>query len=154
MKHILFYTLIGVITCGMYSCKCSQKTAKSTVAEVSAPTNDLINTHWKLIEIMGNPVTSESAPNEAFIQFKADGTVSGSLGCNSFSGNYTVTPEALRISFSNLVNTLMMCINMDVETQFSQALNTADNYNLNGNQLVLNRARMAPLARFEAVPLQ
>jgi hypothetical protein len=33
-----------------------------------------------------------------------------------------------------------------------KALNTADNYNVDGQKLVLNRARMAPLARFEAVP--
>ena len=152
MKQILFYALIVVMTCGMYSCKSNQKKAQSDTVEAGAPENALVDTHWRLIEIMGNPVTfPESAPKEAFIQFRADGTVSGSLGCNNFFGEYTVNPEALRISFSKLGNTSMMCINMDVETEFLQVLNTADNYNLNGDQLVLNRARMAPLARFEAV---
>ena len=40
---------------------------------------------------------------------------------------------------------------MDVENAFHEALRTADNYSLDGDRLTLNRARMAPLARFEAV---
>jgi heat shock protein HslJ len=76
--------------------------------------------------------------------------VNGNLGCNSFSGAYSV-PQATRISFSKMVNTQKMCMDMNIETKLLKVLQTADNYNLNGNQLVLNRARMAPLARFEVV---
>jgi heat shock protein HslJ len=150
MKRILFYTIAVVMTCGMSSCKCSQKNAKS---ETEAADN-LTNKRWKLVEIMGRPVTySADDGREAYIQFKSDGTVSGNLGCNTFTGNYAV-PNPLQIGFSNLVNTLKMCLDMEIENELSQALKTADNYNVNGDQLVLNRARMAPLARFEAVYLQ
>jgi heat shock protein HslJ len=38
---------------------------------------------------------------------------------------------------------------MDLENRFLQVINIADNYNLNGNTLTLNKARMAPLARFK-----
>ena len=38
---------------------------------------------------------------------------------------------------------------MSIETEIISVLQIADNYNLNENQLVLNRARTAPLARFE-----
>jgi len=47
----------------------------------------------------------------------------------------------------------MACPDMTIEQGFLKAINSADNYNLvDGQKLVLNRARMAPLARFEAVP--
>jgi hypothetical protein len=42
---------------------------------------------------------------------------------------------------------------MDVEEAFHEVLRAVDNYSLDGKRLTLNRARMAPLARFEAVYL-
>jgi heat shock protein HslJ len=117
-----------------------------TKTKAVSASDGLINKYWKLVEIMGRPVTA----SEAYIQFKVDGTVNGNLGCNTFNGNYT-TPQELRIRFSNLTNTLKMCIDMRIENDLTEALKTADSYNLNDNQLILNRARMAPLARFEAV---
>ena len=153
MKPFLFYAMAIVLMSGMYSCKCSQKDAKQDNTKVTA-TDDLTNKRWKLVEIMGRPITySAEDAREAYIQFKADGTVSGNLGCNTFSGNYSI-PNPLQIRFSNLVNTLKMCIDMEIENGLSKALQTADNYNVDGDRLVLNRARMAPLARFEAVYLQ
>jgi heat shock protein HslJ len=77
-----------------------------------------------------------------------DGTVSGNLGCNSFTGSFTLQ-EGNRITFSKLVNTQIMCLDMSIETEIVRVLQNADNYNLNEDKLVLNRARMAPLARFE-----
>ena len=154
MKSILFYAMAIVLVSGMHSCKCSQKDAKQENAKVSSASDDLTNKRWRLVEIMGRPVTySAEDGREAYIQFKADGTVSGNLGCNTFTGNYSI-PNPLQIRFSNLVNTLKMCIDMQIENDLSKALQTADNYNLNGDKLVLNRARMAPLARFEAVYLK
>jgi heat shock protein HslJ len=43
---------------------------------------------------------------------------------------------------------------MEVETAFHDVLKMVDNYSLSGDRLTLNRARMAPLARFEAVHLR
>ncbi|MDR0543062.1 MAG: META domain-containing protein [Dysgonamonadaceae bacterium] len=106
----------------------------------------LTDKYWKLVEIMGRPVTS----SEAHIQFKTNGTVNGSLGCNTFNGNYT-RPQDLRIRFSNLTNTLKMCVDISIENDLKQVLQQTDSYYLNGDQLILNRARMAPLARFEAI---
>jgi heat shock protein HslJ len=59
-----------------------------------------------------------------------------------------------RIKFSKMAATMMACPDMEVEREFLQVLETADNYNLIGDTLVLNRARMAPLARFENVFLK
>jgi len=43
---------------------------------------------------------------------------------------------------------------METEREFLQVLETADSYFLKGDTLMLNRARMAPLARFENVFLK
>jgi len=142
------------MTCGMYSCKSSKQDVKPEVQTASVA-GELTNKRWQLVEIMGRPVTYSSEDNRiAYIQFRADGTVSGSLSCNTFTGNYTANPEILQIRFSNLVNTLKMCLDMEIENELSKVLQNADNYNVNGDKLTLNRARMAPLARFEAVYLR
>jgi heat shock protein HslJ len=49
------------------------------------------------------------------------------------------------------MTTMMACENMDVESGLNKALVAADNYTIKGDILSLNKARMAPLARFQAV---
>jgi heat shock protein HslJ len=43
---------------------------------------------------------------------------------------------------------------MEKETSFMEALQKADNYAIEGKILSLNKVRMAPLAKFEAVYLK
>jgi heat shock protein HslJ len=60
-----------------------------------------------------------------------------------------------RVLFSQIVSTEMACMEgMETETQFLEVLNSVDSYDVTGDRLVLNKARMAPLARFEAVYMQ
>ncbi|MDR3226342.1 MAG: META domain-containing protein [Prevotellaceae bacterium] len=126
---------------------------------VLAKTNqELINKYWKLVEIHGNPVVMKSETTKApHIIFKEeDNRVSGHLGCNSFAGTFQLK-QGNRIVFSNLVSTKRMCLDgesMEIEKQMSEVLNTADSYSISGNTLILNRARMSPLAKFEAVYMQ
>ena len=84
----------------------------------------------------------------------ADGRAKGFGGCNTFSSSYQLDEEKLRLRFERIVSTLMACApGGDVEKDFHEVLRTVDNYSLDGDRLTLNRARMAPLARFEAVYL-
>lgn len=53
-----------------------------------------------------------------------------------------------------MASTMMACPNMEEEREFLQVLESADNYNLVGDILELNKARMALLARFENVFLK
>ena len=141
------FLLMAVIICTFSACKNTKETAnnaevKNGLTKVEVK-NGLTDKYWKLVELNG--VTVEST---AHIIFKPDGTVSGSLGCNNFNGVYT-QQQGNRIKFDNLVNTQKMCLDMRVEDEFKRVLQIADNYNLTDKQFVLNRARMAPLARFE-----
>jgi heat shock protein HslJ len=49
------------------------------------------------------------------------------------------------------MSTKMFCDQMEVENGFNEALIAADNFTVSGDNLSLNKARMAPLARFKAV---
>ena len=149
MKKIVFFAATAMIVLGMTACNCSKK-QKTEATEVSKSTESmgLTNQHWKLTELIGK--TIENQTPEAYIVFNDDGTVNGCLGCNRFNGTYTLQ-EGNRIRFSELANTQMMCLNMDVETELRKVLQTVDNYYLSEGKLILNRARMAPLAHFEAV---
>jgi len=105
----------------------------------------LVGKRWRLVELNGKPVNKK----DAFITFDANSNkVSGNFGCNNFTGTFNLR-TGNRIEFSQTVNTLKMCLDMEVEDGFKKALNMADNYNVSENRLGLNRARMAPLARFE-----
>lgn len=104
-------------------------------------------THWILIELRGKKIEDSGA----FVTFKNDNNiVHGNGGCNSFSGTYELK-EGNRILLSKMAATLMACTSMEVENTFLPILEMADNYSLNGETMTLNKARMAPLARFEAV---
>ncbi len=105
---------------------------------------------WKLIELRGRPVETE---RDAVLMLQAEGSVaSGNSSCNSFSGNYAIK-NGQRISFGqNIAATKMACPDMSTELAFLEVLRAVDNYSLSDDgELSLNRARMAPLARFEVV---
>lgn len=121
---------------------------KYTLPKVS----NVVEKYWKLIEINGKEVVpAEHQVKEANMILRiGENRVNGNGGCNSFNGTYVIR-NGNRISFSPMASTMMACMNMDIESQFFKALEMVDNYAVKGDTLSLNRARMAPLARFVAV---
>ena len=122
----------------------------TTAAPVASPaTGSLTGRSWQLVELNGQPVPASA--RMPYITFsESDHRVSGNSGCNGFGGSYE--SEGLRIRFKEVMHTMMACMQgMDTETGFMNVLDTADNYSLSGDTLTLNKARMAPLARFTAV---
>jgi heat shock protein HslJ len=59
-----------------------------------------------------------------------------------------------KITLSQGISTLMACPASEIETQFLRMMTMADNYTVSGDVLILNKARMAPLARFKSVVMQ
>lgn len=115
--------------------------------------NSVTGKYWKLVELNGQPVPS--LKREPYLILRAeDGRMHGVGGCNSFTGSYELDETRQRISFDQIAATMMACASgMQIETAFHEVLRSVDNYSLHGDHLTLNRARMAPLARFEAVYL-
>ncbi|WP_140985222.1 META domain-containing protein [Asticcacaulis tiandongensis] len=148
MKSVLFaISCAGFLALGACA---TDGSASST----EPPTANIKGTYWKLVELNGQPV--KALEREPHLILKAEGNrVSGFGGCNGFSGGYELNEETLRVRFVGVASTLMACAEgMEVEQGLHEALRTADNYSLNGNNLSLNKARMTPLARFEAVYLK
>ena len=111
--------------------------------------NELVGKKWKLIELNGKSVNTGSLMKEPFLYFNPfDSRVNGNGGCNNLFGEYKV--EGLRLSFSKMAMTRMACQNMEIEDQLNKVLNTVDNYTVVDGVLSLNKARMAPLAKFVA----
>lgn len=141
-KPVIFLAAIVLLA----ACSTRKEQAKQSSAE--AP---LVGTYWKLVEIMGNPVDT-GLNSEPFIQFDAENNLVGaSGGCNSMGGTYDLQANN-RLSFSEMISTMMACQNMEVEAALADVLGRTDSYAIQGDTLSLFRARMSPLARFVAVP--
>jgi len=106
----------------------------------------LVGKTWKLAQLGLSPYEGQPAT----ITFsETDNKINGNLSCNIFSGAYELKIGD-RIKFSKLATTLKMCANMDTENNLKKVFETADSYTVTENELILNRARMAPLAKFVA----
>lgn len=141
-KMFSVFLIFGII---LSSCSSSKKT--TVIAD------PLTDNEWRLTELMGKtiPAVAESMNNITLKFAKEEKRVSGFSGCNNYNGSYSV-PSELRISFAQMISTMKACpSNMDLEAEYLKMLAGVDNYTINGNVLSLNKARMAPLARFEAV---
>ncbi len=80
------------------------------------------------------------ADTELTVTFAEDGTVSGSSGCNTFTGEYKLEGDALTVG--PLASTMMACEQpaMDQETQFLAALQTPTTVETSGTTVTLRDA--------------
>jgi heat shock protein HslJ len=89
---------------------------------------------------------------EITAQFQ-NGTVGGSSGCNSYSGDYTISGNALTIGALSI--TLMYCTMpngvMAQEGDYIAALKSVTSYRINGNTLIMTNAAGDVVLVFTAV---
>jgi putative lipoprotein len=122
---------------------------KIIVSKVAAPKPDvtLTNTYWKAISFNGETV--EVKTKEPFIQFKANGTTHGFLGCNNFTGSYEVSEQTL--TFKSLASTQKICIEqMNIETTMAAVLGTASEFAIDGETLTMKNAAGEATVIFQA----
>ncbi len=116
-------------------------------------TADITEKYWKLKTLNGQPVTmAKNQEREIYFMLKTDeNRVTGFSGCNTFGGTYTLE-KGNRIHFDQMLSTMRACPDVEVnESEFLKVFELADNYTINGDTLLLNVGRRAPLAVFEAV---
>ncbi len=105
---------------------------------------------WNLIELMGKPIEVNQKSTGVFMELHThDSRIVGNTGCNNFFGQYQLLGMG-RIHFGKIGATLMACPDMTAEESFLITLEQADNYTLVNGLLTLNKAKMAPLARFKS----
>ena len=110
----------------------------------------LIGTNWTLDSIYsGDAVSSVISGTAITAVFDHEGRVSGSTGCNRYSGSYTVAETSL--SISSLGSTKMACQGpgiMQQESTYLASLSTAAGFTISGNRLSLADERGATLLSF------
>ena len=146
----VFILFIG-ISMALTGCKSRKNPTAETNQSPMETEANIIEKKWQLIELAGAPVTETINGKIPFIQLsEEENRYSASAGCNGLGGTFTLENNG-RIKFSQGMSTMMACEHMEIETGFKKVLEQADNYTIKGDTLSLNKARMAPLARFQLV---
>jgi heat shock protein HslJ len=115
----------------------------------------LAGTSWQATGINNGKeaVVSEAGTEKVTAMFGADGTLSGSGGCNTYSGPYT-TSGTDQITIGALASTMMACPEpaMSIEQMYFAALGTVATYQIDGTTLTLRDADGATQATFTLTP--
>lgn len=108
--------------------------------------NKLQDTNWVLQEINGVKIDSQTPANLPSIQFTA-ANVSGSDGCNRFTGGYAV--KAKEIKLSQMASTAMACLSAtDLPNKFNDSLSKVTHYEATKSDLQLIDANKNTLLKF------
>ena len=109
----------------------------------------LVGTTWTLGAFASGATVSASS-TEPTLVLAADGSASGSAGCNTYHGTYTTGSNTL--AFGPLATTMKHCGDqvMSEEHAFLEAMGKVKGYAIEGTQLTLTDAGGATLLTFEA----
>jgi len=103
-----------------------------------ASTPSPAGTTWKLVSYgpVDYPVSAVTNV-ETSVVFSQDGKVSGSVGCNSFSGDYKISGS--QVTFESVAATMMACEDslMQQESNVLNVLTGTVNFKLDGDTLTL-----------------
>lgn len=119
----------------------------------SPQSNELVGTDWTVIGYNNGRggVVSVIIGTELTAAFGADGTVSGSAGCNNYSAGFETDGNAFTIGLP--ISNMMACDQpegiMEQEQEFLAALPTAATYQITGNRLEMRTAEGSIVATFE-----
>lgn len=151
MKPFAFLTMASVL---LASCQSKNTTTHNTgPAPETSASKSLEGTYWVLTELEGKPVAPAAKDEKpSFIYFNAaKKRVAVSGGCNGMGGSYELL-EGNRIRFGQMMSTMMACPDMTKEEGLKQMTALVDMYMIDGDNLSFSKARMAPVARFKAMP--
>ncbi|AZB35461.1 META domain-containing protein [Chryseobacterium bernardetii] len=140
MKSLYYY--LSALFLAVFLVSCQTQTAQKA-------RTDITGKKWKLTELNGKPIELKNPKNNPYFKLNMEGMrYEGHAGCNGLGGTFEIKQDVMRIKFNQGMSTMMACEDLDIENQFTKAILAADNYSVNGNTLTLNKARMAPLAKF------
>jgi heat shock protein HslJ/serine/threonine protein kinase len=131
-------------------------TVTRTATPSSTPTTPLSLTDGTWLMTAYNngkqAVVSGVADTEVTAVFGADGTLSGSAGCNRYNAPYTM--DGNKITIGAPTTTRMMCPQpiMEQEAQYLAAIQLAATYNVQGSRLDLRSAEDALQATYTQQP--
>lgn len=150
----LFYSIAFacvVVACNNPSNQNTETNAEEPVTEnvstESTVANGLYGSNWELTELSGTAITlDETFPQKPHIIFHEDNKVVGNGGCNGMGGNVELKDNN-GIVISDIAATQMACPNLEVETQFIEALRATQHYQIDGDILTLSKGDNEVLAK-------
>ena len=122
----------------------------SVMPEASQPLPGPEGTTWSLSRIGTTSISAAAVQQQPHLILDAGAKrVSGSSGCNRFTGTYELDGD--RIAFGRMAGTRMACSRgMDIEQAFLAALEQAKAWNIAMGKLVLFDSNGVPLAELAA----
>lgn len=109
-----------------------------TRGTLSTPESAVLIGAWRLTSYGPRETLSSALEDvQAGLTFNADGTLTGTSGCNEFGGNYTV--DGNEIALTEIVSTLMLCDTpiMGQEEAMYQVLSELVAFHVEGNTLTI-----------------
>ncbi|MBE9475206.1 MAG: META domain-containing protein, partial [Chloroflexi bacterium] len=122
-----------------------------------ARTFELSETIWYLQNYFdgSEAILSTLAGTEITAYFNQDGSLSGSAGCNNYSGTYQVDGDMIEVELGPL--TMMFCEQpegvMDQETAYLKALESVTSYRILGDVMVMQDDSGEEVLKFKASDL-
>jgi len=134
MLSILRVTVVCLLLISLSGCAAKQKTVVKTPVDDARILEQLAGRVWVAEYIHGRPVVDMS---HSSMIFTTDGKVSGSSGCNSYTGSYTLKDG--KLSFGTLAATMKLCAHAlnDQETRFFRSLGAAQTVTFKNGLLML-----------------
>ena len=126
----------------------------NVVATFAAQPTSLAGTSWDVIAYNNGRggVVSVIIGTELTAVFGQDGSLTGSAGCNTYTGSYESDGDG-NISIGPLATTRMMCSDpegiMDQEQEYLAALQTAARYRIDGTTMEMRTAEGSIAATFQ-----
>jgi|SRR6218665_1095357 len=138
-KIILVSAILGLF---LMSCSSKSSTAEQEAAdEATVKENPVSNLDgiWELNYISGPKIAFEGLypDKKPFLSFNTgEGRVSGNSGCNSFTGNASISTNRFRVD-ENLAMTKMFCPG-EGENNFMESLKKVNTYSISDEGKTLN----------------
>jgi len=127
MKKILSLVTTVIIAAFLQSCNSTKAISANGI---------LTETNWELATINGKPAdASKYSSGLPVAYFSSDNKITGSGGCNRYSGSYNLNEEG-GINISQMISTKMFCPG-DGEGEYIKALETVDGATVDKDKLVL-----------------
>ncbi len=108
----------------------------SPASDASQISTSIENTTWQLTRLGDNTITPDTQRDAGITLNPGQHRVTGSGGCNSIMGSYTL--EGDKLKFGQIASTMMACASgMDTERAFLDALGKVDSWKLDAGKLEL-----------------
>lgn len=125
LSKIAVLAATAALTAGCCNCRSYQKKTRRPLA----------GTEWQLIQLEGRTVKPESGTFTVTLSSEGN-RLAGVGACNRLTGTYQ-TDEKRTLKIGPLASTRMACPGMEQERKFTEALEAATHYDMDGPMLLI-----------------